>query len=393
MAWSRNLLKRTDSDYRSVTQCVWSCCLFVALLSQFCVAAPGATPVLPSDRVHAFYYPWYGNPQTDGRYANWNHPVAVRNGPARRFPGGDDIGANFYPALDCYSANDPKIVEMHMKQLRSARVGVISVSWWGRNSFTDRALPLLFQMAERYDIKINFHIEPHLGSGRRTALQVREAIVTLIDTYRHSPALYRHARNGRRPMFYVYDSYLTPSKEWATILDPEGPHTIRNTKYDAVVIGLWVKQHEEPFFLKGHFDGFYTYFATDGFTYGSTLSNWKQLSEWARAHNKLFIPCVAPGYIDTRIRPWNGPNTRDRQGGKYYDRTFQAAIDARPDLVGITSFNEWHEGTQIEPAVSKQVGNYQYLDYLPRDATWYLDRTAHWVKAFEQSVKPKSRSR
>jgi hypothetical protein len=29
-------------------------------------------------RAVAFYYPWYGNPATDGRFANWNHAVAAR---------------------------------------------------------------------------------------------------------------------------------------------------------------------------------------------------------------------------------------------------------------------------------------------------------------------------
>ena len=28
----------------------------------------------------------------------------------------------------------------------------------------------------------------------------------------------------------------------------------------------------------------------------------------------------------------------------------------RARLVSITSFNEWHEGTQIEPAVPRQIG-------------------------------------
>ena len=37
----------------------------------------------PSSRVHAFYYPWYGNPETDGKFENWNHAVAVRQGPPR----------------------------------------------------------------------------------------------------------------------------------------------------------------------------------------------------------------------------------------------------------------------------------------------------------------------
>lgn len=53
--------------------------------------------------------------------------------------------------------------------------------------------------------------------------------------------------------------------------------------------------------------------------------------------------------------------------------------------IGITPFNEWHEGTQIEPAVPKKVGDYTYEDYTPRSAHYYLDRTAHWVGEFEKS--------
>jgi glycoprotein endo-alpha-1,2-mannosidase len=360
-------------------------CMLLSLL--LCQPDPSMAKSIddsPSDQVHAFYYPWYGNPQTDGSYANWNHPVAVRNGPARRFPGGDDIGANYYPELGCYSVNDSEIVTTHMQQLRRARVGVICVSWWGKDSFTDRALPLLFRAAEEHGIRISFHIEPHLGSGKRTAQQVRDAIVYLIDRYGDSAALFRDAERGGRPMFYVYDSYLTRAEDWAKILAPQAPDTIRGTKHDAVVIGLWVRQNEERFFLQGHFDGFYTYFASDGFTYGSTLANWGTLAAWAQAHDKVFIPCVAPGYIDTRIRPWNGRNTRDRDNGAYYDREFQAALAVRPELIGLTSFNEWHEGTQIEPAMPKQVGEYQFLDYSPRAASWYLDRTAHWVAQYER---------
>ncbi len=52
-----------------------------------------------STRAIAFYCGWYGNPQTDGAYHNWNHRVADKSG--RRFPGGEDIGANFYPQAGC----------------------------------------------------------------------------------------------------------------------------------------------------------------------------------------------------------------------------------------------------------------------------------------------------
>ncbi len=143
--------------------------IFLASFLYRGVAAETPRVQLPSLRVHAFYYPWYGNPETDGRFENWNHAVAVRNGPPRQFPGGDDIGANFFPALGCYSVNDPAVLDIHMRQLLRSRVGVISVSWWGKDTYTDRALPLLFQAAERHGIRINFHIEPQLGSRRRDA--------------------------------------------------------------------------------------------------------------------------------------------------------------------------------------------------------------------------------
>lgn len=337
-------------------------------------------PVTISERAIAFYYPWYGNPEVDGRYANWNHPVAVRNEPPRSFPGGDDIGANFYPALGCYSSNDPKTIIEHMRQLRQAGVGAISVSWWGTNTYTDRTLPGFFKAAEQVGLKINFHIEPFPGRNGSTT---REAITYLLQQFGASPACHRLATHGNRPVFFLYDSYLTPASDWAKILSHEGSDTIRGTPADAVVIALWVKENEASFMLEGGFDGFYTYFATDGFTYGSTTANWPKLAEWARANRKLFVPCVAPGYIDTRIRPWNDVNTRDREQGTYYDSMWAAALKISPELVAITSFNEWHEGTQIEPAVPKQTEKFKYLNYEPLPQDYYLDRTAHWVRTLE----------
>ncbi len=45
----------------------------------------------------------------------------------------------------------------------------------------------------------------------------------------------------------------------------------------------------------------------------------------------------------------------------------------KPEIIGVTSFNEWLEVTQIEPATPKTVGDYVYEDYTPHESTWYLD--------------------
>ncbi len=214
-------------------------------------------------RAVAFYYPWYGNPATDGRFANWNHQVAVRGEAPRSFPGGDDIGSNFYPSLGCYSVNDPSVLREHMRQLRQAGVGVICASWWGRNTFTDRALPGVFKAAEEAGVKVNFHIEPFPG---RTAATTRDAIEFLTGKFGSSPACHRLAGFGNKPVFFVYDSYLIPAAQWATVLGKAGTNTVRGSANDAVVIGLWVKKDDGRPLLEGGFDGFYTYFATAGFT-------------------------------------------------------------------------------------------------------------------------------
>src|SRR5262249_49573143 len=76
----------------------------------------------------------------------------------------------------------------------------------------------------------------------------------------------------------------------------------------------------------------------------------------ARAAGRPFIAPVAPGYDD---RPIRAPGTLvERADGATYDSTWQAVLAADPAGVLIASWNEWHEGTEIEP--SREHGG-QYL--------------------------------
>ena len=72
---------------------------------------------------------------------------------------------------------------------------------------------------------------------------------------------------------------------------------------------------------------------------------------FARGHGRPGIACapsVGPGYNASRATPDH--RVRSRRAGKTYDEMWRAAIAAEPDRVTITSYNEWHEGTQIEAA-------------------------------------------
>lgn len=73
----------------------------------------------------------------------------------------------------------------------------------------------------------------------------------------------------------------------------------------------------------------------------------------AREHGLRFIPHVLPGYDDTRLRG-SGRVRLDRRGGRFYRDFWALASEfVRPDqpFLMVTSFNEWHEGTELEPSV------------------------------------------
>ena len=348
----------------------------------------------PNYNIHIFYYAWYGNPEHDGKYVHWNHQYLPHWNPdiAKQYQKGyhsppDDIGSNFYPALGPYSSKDPKVIDEHMRQMRTAGVGVIALSWYppgmadNEGIPSDSLVPSLLNAAAKYRLKVTLHIEPYKGRNDKT---VHDDVKYIIDTYGEHEAFYKyHTADGRTlPMLYIYDSYHTPAEAWAQLMTTGGSHSVRNTPYDCIFIALMVEMNHRKYIDTGGFDGFYTYFATDKFTYGSTQRFWPQLKSIAEQSNTLFIPSVGPGYIDTAVRPWNSANMRLRNSGDYYRNSWKAALQTSPHIVSITSFNEWHEGTQIEKAIPKSSSGLFYKDYSPNSSDFYLKLTREFVEKF-----------
>ncbi|KAF6016787.1 MANEA [Bugula neritina] len=350
--------------------------------------------------VHVFYYSWYGNPEHDQQWHHWNHRYLPhwdekisRNYPTGRHTPPDDIGANFYPELGAYSSKDPQVIDRHMFEIRKARIGVIAVSWYpnkqadSEGTPPDRLIPLLLDAAAKYDIKLCFHIEPF---DERTAYSLREAIKYIIDKYGSHKAFYRRRRKGRDlPLFYMYDSYQVQVKEWKKLFSVLESMTVRNTEYDGIFIGLAVESNHLPQIYNAGFDGLYTYFASNSFVYGSRPSHWNSMSKYCKEREMLFIPSVGPGYIDTEVRPWNNINTKDRDNGRYYRTNFKKALISLPDIISITSFNEWHEGTQIEAAVSHdRGGGKEYIDYGGTGKqSMYMDLTRELIESMPSTLK------
>ncbi len=357
----------------------------------------GSTDVVSYD-VHIFYYPWYGSKKFDGAYLHWNHKYLEnwnKNG-AKRYPQGehdpdrDDIAASFFPRLGAYSSRDPAVISDHMRQLQRSGAGVLVLSWYPPGLSDENGLPSddcvlpLLDAAQQHGLKLALMVEPYQNL---TAETFRQHLVYALNQYGSHPAFYRRPVNRTRqlPVFYLYDSYRVPGEEWQRLFSRRGDLSVRDTRLDALFFGLLTELRDRAHVKRAKFDGFFTYFAANGFTYGSSWKNWKSLHDFAVRQSLLFAPSVGPGYDDTRVRPWNVGNMRQRHDGEYYDRSWRTALAARAPIVTITSFNEWHEGTQIEEAVPKETADksFRYADYRPLLQSYYLDKTREWVKKFQ----------
>jgi hypothetical protein len=112
----------------------------------------------------------------------------------------------------------------------------------------------------------------------------------------------------------------------------------------------------------------------------------------AKRHDKISCVTVIPGYDDTKIRS-PGLNAQ-RQDGRTYEVLWEEAIAADPDWVLITSWNEWHEGSEIEPSwehgdkylgiTQSYASRFRATPYsqvqVPKNVSGPSEATAEWLR-------------
>jgi hypothetical protein len=309
--------------------------IFVALL-----ALLGAWAARAEASTAIFYYPWYGSQARDGAYLHWRQHWRLAP---------FDIASNFYPLRGAYSSGDPHVIAAQTAEIAATGVDEIVTSWWGWGSLEDQRLPALLAAARVRGLRVAAHIEPYAG---RTIESVGADV--------------EHLRSLGITDFYVYRPNDFGADAWAPLLSRlEGVRVFAQT-------GL------ASFAASAGFDGIYTY---DVLMYDG--GSFARLCAAAHRLKLLCAPSVGPGYMASRAT--GDRRTKPRRRGKTYDAMWRAALRARADVVTITSYNEWSEGTQIEPASDDPPA----LGYLSYDGAYglhgaaasraYLARTACWV--------------
>jgi hypothetical protein len=324
------------------------------------------------------YYPWYGtNP-----WRHWNQWE-------RRPP--VDLAATSMPLLGAYDSLSAAVLERHARWIAESGVGAIDISWWGRDSYEDRAVPLVMDVMRDHDIHVTFHLEPY-RTDRVNGYA--DDILYLLREYGDRRRwdcflLVENADGDVGPIF----------KSFRTIVPPTTTdcHGLVHALPDYVADSVWRRQTDTTrTSLRREFDqvtlladvsdvarmetaGFDGMAIYDNFVLPST---WASLAEACTSRDLVFSFNVNPGfdgihqrtvapdscYSPTPITPagaYDWSNPRDREKAMYASRarirdTFGTTVSlqsapsaANPRhgffFVYVSSFNEWHEGHQFEP--------------------------------------------
>lgn len=292
--------------------------------------------------VLAFYYGWYDE-------HTWS-PDKVPDMP-----------------LQPYRSRNRAIIERQVAQAQQAGIDGFVMSWYGpqeENNQTETNFRTLLEVAQARGFRATVDFE--LTSPFYTSqADVVAALRYLLDTHAQHPAFLRY---GGKPVIFFWRQQNYDVATWAALRQQVDPaHTT-----------IWIAEGVDLAY-QDVFDGHHLYNVTWNPPTDPAYTAAKfrrKIDEYSATHgtHKLWIATVMPGLDDTHIA--GRPNTyvHPRQKGTYYRQTWEAAMASNPDMIIITSFNEWREGTMIEPSVT-------YGDL-------YLNLTRELSDAYRQRTSP-----
>jgi glycosyl hydrolase family 99 len=309
----------------------------------------GKPSPIASRLVLAFFYPWW-NLET------WSNPIFIDR------------------PMQPYTTDSTTDLTREMTQARNAGLDALVVSWSGKafdGGIDNRRMLACLTAGQSAGIKIATLFETTVANrenvdGPADPDTVFRWLVDVVDTYTSHPA-YLHV--GGRPVVLAYAAQRMSQAGWREALS-----RLRASGRDVLLVGEGINSTR-----LGALDGLFFYpsnaFQGDDIRAfdltQSTSVRTYHLLPGDTIGRRIWVATVSPGYDDTHLNDGRVARVSDRDGGRYYVRQWQSAVDMRADWIVVTSWNEWFENTHIEPSA--------------RYGTTYVTLTKEWADRFRRS--------
>jgi hypothetical protein len=309
-----------------------------------------------SERVLAFYYPWYG--VAHGASGRWFHWEGVTENSI--------ANTAHYPLLGIYDSWDERLIEAHILLAKHAGIDGFIVSWWGPSSFEDQSLKRIIGVAEKYNFKITIYYESYrTWNPLVSPTDIIDELSYVVGEYSGSRAF---LKIDGKPVIFIYsvEAHNRGPSFWLQV---------RKSLENKVGPVYLIADLRNPSYLNV-FDGFHTYIELNSSTMRELYSFYStrikiglaglnfseaiakiQAGDKVVVQRKALLYTVTPGFDNRKI---SEPGIYvDRDGGLLYQKMWSDALELGAKHVLITSWNELHEGTEIEP--TREYG-FKYLE-------------------------------
>jgi hypothetical protein len=319
-AWARPLLQRAVARtgpllrraLRAITRGRTAAGILIVALA-IPAFGPGAPPARAADGsppVLAYYYIWY-------TATSWNR--AKRD----------------YPMLGRYDSGDANVMRTQIRWAKQAGIDGFIVSWKSTPSL-DQRLATLVRVADDEHFKLGI-IYQGLDFERKPVpvAQVAEDLETFADRYAKDPA------------FKIFDRPLvvwSGTWEFSDRDVQEGTHLARNR---LLVLGS-ARNIRDYRRIARYVDGnAYYWSSVNPATFPDYQGKLDELSKAVHDRAGLWVAPAAPGFDASAL---GGTTVVDRKDGDTLRQEWSAAVKSSPDALGLISWNEFSENSQVEPS-------------------------------------------
>ncbi len=303
----------------------------------------------PPPTVGVYYYPWYGGNDFHGRKYLREYLIPVQT-----------------PVLGEYKDTDSEVIKQHLEWCEYAGISLWVSSWWGPGKMTDNTLKNnILKHPDLDEMKIALFYET---SGRMKDFtdvsNVESDINYMTENYFNHPNYYKI---DGRPVLFIY---LTRVLSRNGVLE-NTMNIMRNAAgnagFEIYIVGDQAfgqpPSSSDKIALLDAITNYDVYGSSGGKMYAtqekvddyySAQAGWRSM---AHSVDVSFVPNTAPGYNDKGVRDGHEPLSRklteDAEFGSLFEAMLTEALTITDEETGnlfmITSWNEWHEDTQIEP--------------------------------------------
>lgn len=314
--------------------------LLLVGFSSWAAADESRQPQVTPPLLLAHYMPWYSARPFSSEWG-WHWTMNHFN-PDEVVSGQRQIASRYYPLIGPYDSGDPAVIEFHLLTMRMAGIDGVIVDWYGLTDYRDYALlhrntTLVLQCCERLGLKFVICYEDqtipalveagHLQQADRVAHAARE--LAWLAKYWFRSAAY--VRQQGRPLLLSFGQTGLTDAEWADCLRQAGTDV------------EYVSQHHRRNAAAGAFDW--------PVPLEAELA-WERFMKQFAGQQKC-IPVAFPRFVDiyAEAGAGKGYGLVPDDGGQRFRRQLRLALGSGAAVVQIATWNDWGEGTVVEPSV------------------------------------------